>query len=86
MASDFIFKDIRFVGFWLSKWNKKDATGRKHMVNDILNLIRLGHFKDVPVDEVKWDWETEEAPLRDAVQEGLKGFRKGKGVFVFGDT
>ncbi|KAK9443144.1 Enoyl-[acyl-carrier-protein] reductase [Metarhizium brunneum] len=81
-----IFKDIRFVGFWLSKWNKKDATGRKHMVNDILNLIRLGHFKDVPVDEVKWDWETEEAPLKDAVQEGLKGFRKGKGVFVFGDT
>ncbi|OAQ68444.1 alcohol dehydrogenase superfamily, zinc-containing [Pochonia chlamydosporia 170] len=81
-----IFKDIRFVGFWLSKWNKKDATGRKHMVDDILNLMRLGHFKDVPVDEVKWDWETEEKTLTEAVQGGLKGFRKGKGVFLFGET
>lgn len=81
-----IFKDIRFVGFWLSKWNQKDVTGRKHMVNDILNLIRMGHFKDVPVDEVKWDWETEESPLKEAVQGGLKGFKKGKGVFVFGET
>ncbi|OAA48580.1 Alcohol dehydrogenase superfamily, zinc-type [Metarhizium rileyi] len=81
-----IFKDIRFVGFWLSKWNQKDATGRKHMVDDILNLIRLGHFKDVPMDEVKWDWDTKETPLKEAVQGGLKGFRKGKGVFLFGDT
>ncbi|KFH46142.1 trans-2-enoyl-CoA reductase-like protein [Hapsidospora chrysogenum ATCC 11550] len=81
-----IFKDIRFVGFWLSRWNEKDATGRRHMIEDILGLIRAGKFRDVPVEEVKWDWETEEAALRNAVQEGLSGFRKGKGVFVFGDT
>lgn len=81
-----IFKDVRFVGFWLSKWNEKDVAGRKHMVQDILNLMRAGKFKDVPVQEVKWDWETEEETLRKAVQEGLQGFRKGKGVFVFGET
>ncbi|KAI6783060.1 trans-2-enoyl-CoA reductase-like protein [Emericellopsis cladophorae] len=81
-----IFKDIRFVGFWLSKWNEKDVQGRKHMINDILDLIRSGKFKDVPVEEVPWHWETEEATLKDAVQAGLGGFRKGKGVFVFGDT
>ncbi|KAG6256118.1 hypothetical protein E4U24_006059 [Claviceps purpurea] len=81
-----IFKDIRFVGFWLSKWNQKDPLGRKHMVDDILNLMRLGYFKDVPVDEITWDWGTDITVLRDAVQGTLKGFRKGKGVFLFGDT
>ncbi|KAI9904142.1 hypothetical protein N3K66_000671 [Trichothecium roseum] len=81
-----IFKDIRFLGFWLSKWNERDPTGRRHMINDILNLIRGGQFKDVPVDEVKWDWETSEETLTQAVQGGLDGFRKGKGIFTFGDT
>ncbi|KAF7559358.1 hypothetical protein G7046_g4806 [Stylonectria norvegica] len=81
-----IFKDIRFVGFWLSKWNDRDVPGRKHMIEDILGTIRAGRFRDVPIEEVKWDWETEEATLRDAVQQGLQGFRKGKGVLVFGDT
>ncbi|KAJ6443933.1 alcohol dehydrogenase superfamily, zinc-containing [Purpureocillium lavendulum] len=81
-----IFKDIRFVGFWLSKWNQQDVVGRRHMVADILGLMRDGKFRDAPVDEVKWDWDTEEATLRDAAQRGLQGFRQGKGVFVFGDT
>ncbi|KJZ75952.1 hypothetical protein HIM_04776 [Hirsutella minnesotensis 3608] len=81
-----IFNDIRFVGFWLSRWNQQDPTGRRHMVDDILSLIRDGKFKDVPVEEIKWDWDTQEATLRDAVQNGLQGFRKGKGLFVFGDT
>ncbi|KAF4978346.1 hypothetical protein FZEAL_5244 [Fusarium zealandicum] len=81
-----IFKDIRFVGFWLSRWNERDPTGRQHMINDILQIIRSGQFRDVPIDEVKWDWETEEETLRNAVQQGLQGFRKGKGVFVYGET
>lgn len=81
-----IFKDIRFVGFWLSRWNERDPQGRRHMVNDILNDIREGKFHDVPIEEVKWDWDTEEATLRNAVQQGLSGFRKGKGVLVFGET
>jgi trans-2-enoyl-CoA reductase len=36
--------------------------------------------------DVKWDWDTEENTLREAVQGTLEGFRKGKGVFVFGET
>lgn len=81
-----IFKDIRFAGFWLTNWGKKDPVGRKHVIADILNLVRKGKFKDVPVEEVKWDWETEESVLRDAVSGETKGFRKGKGIFVFGDS
>ena len=81
-----IFKDIRFVGFWLSKWNQVDPTGRKHVIEDILGHIRAGEFKVAPTSEIRWDWGTEEGVLRQAAQEGLGGFRKGKGMFVFGDT
>lgn len=81
-----IFKDIRFVGFWLSRWNQHDVVGRRHMVADILALMRDAKFRDVPVEEVTWDWDTDEATLRAAAQRGLEGFRKGKAVFIFGDT
>lgn len=81
-----IFKDIRFVGFWLSKWNEKDVVGRQHMINDILSMTKNGQLVDVPTKEISWEWETTEETLRDAVQHGLDGFQKGKGLLVFGDT
>ncbi|RFU76164.1 mitochondrial trans-2-enoyl- reductase [Trichoderma arundinaceum] len=81
-----IFKDIRFVGFWLSRWNQQDVTGRRHMIDYIVSLIREGKFQDVPLDEVPWNWDTDTSTLIDQVQGGLQGFRKGKGIFVFGDT
>ena len=81
-----IFKNIQFKGFWVSLWNKQDVVGREHMINDLLNITREGKFKDIPVEEVPWEWDTEEEALRSAAQKGLEGFRKGKGIFVFGDT
>ncbi|KAM0280642.1 hypothetical protein ACHAQH_003949 [Verticillium albo-atrum] len=81
-----IFKDIRFLGFWLSKWNERDVQGRKFAVEDLLGMIREGRFKDVPVDEVPWSWDTKEETLKEAVAGTLSGYRKGKGVFVFGET
>lgn len=81
-----IFKDIRFVGFWLSKWNERDVAGRKHMIGDILSLMKQGKFHDGPVEQLNWNWETEEETLKEAIQSCLTGFRKGKGVLVFGDT
>ncbi|KAL2758533.1 hypothetical protein ACRALDRAFT_2100998 [Sodiomyces alcalophilus JCM 7366] len=81
-----IFKDIRFLGFWLTRWNDRDPEARKFAVQDLLQMIRDGRFRDVPLDEVHWNWETEEKVLKDAVSGALGGFRKGKGVFVFGDT
>ncbi|TQN70378.1 Enoyl-[acyl-carrier-protein] reductase [Colletotrichum shisoi] len=81
-----IFKDVRFVGFWLSRWNERDPQGRRFAVEDVLGMVRAGRFRDVPVDEVPWGWDTEEARLKEAVQGALGGFRKGKGVFVFGET
>lgn len=81
-----IFKDLRFVGFWLSRWNERDPVGRRHMVEDLLELMRRGQFRNSPVDEVRWEWGTDAEVLKSAVAGTLGGFRKGKGVFVFGDT
>ncbi|KAJ1335950.1 trans-2-enoyl-CoA reductase [Microdochium nivale] len=81
-----IFKNIRFLGFWLSRWADQDVQAKERTVNEILDLIREGKFKDGPTVEVPWNWETEENVLRDAVQGTLEGFRAGKGIFVFGET
>lgn len=81
-----IFRDLRFNGFWLSRWANADRKGKKQTVDEILGLIREGKFKDAPMQEVKWDWDTELQVLRDAVQGTLSGFRAGKGIFMFGDT
>ncbi|KAF2135407.1 uncharacterized protein K452DRAFT_293246 [Aplosporella prunicola CBS 121167] len=81
-----IFKDIHFDGFWVSKWSKGNFEEKKKTVDHVLQLIREGRFKDTPVQEVKWDWDTKQETLVEAVQGTLEGFRDGKGVFVFGST
>lgn len=81
-----IFKDLRFKGFWLSRWANADRQAKKQTVDEILGLIREGKFRDAPLQEVQWDWETEENVLKEAVQGTLSGFRPGKGIFMFGDT
>lgn len=85
-ASMLIFKDLHFSGFWVSRWSDAHPKEKKRTVHELLGMMRRGEFKDTPMVEVKWDWETEREVLVDAVQGTLEGFRKGKGVFVFGDT
>lgn len=81
-----IFKDIKFSGFWVSRWSDANPGEKKRTVEEILDLTRNGKFKDIPVQELRWDRETEEGKLKEAVQGTLGGFRAGKGVFVYGDT
>lgn len=81
-----IFKDLRFRGFWLSRWADGDRDGKRRTIEELLGMMRKGQFSDAPVDEVRWDWDTEEETLKKAVQGTLGGFRKGKGVFMFGET
>ncbi|KAF2115681.1 enoyl-acyl-carrier-proteinreductase 1 mitochondrial precursor [Lophiotrema nucula] len=85
-ASMLIFKDIHFDGFWVSKWAERNPEEKKTTVEDVLNMIRKGQFKDVPVDEIKWEWETKGDELIAKVKDTLEGYREGKGVFVFGKT
>lgn len=81
-----IFDDIRFSGFWVSRWSDRNPEKKRRTVDEILELTRKGEFKDVPTVECRWDWETEGGKLKSAVSGTLEGFRAGKGVFVFGDT
>ena len=81
-----IFKDIKFSGFWVSRWSDAHPEEKKKTVDEILDLTREGKFQDIPVQELAWNWDTEEQKLKEAVQGTLEGFRAGKSVFVYGDT
>lgn len=81
-----IFKEIVFEGFWVSKWSDRHPVEKKQTVEDVLRMTREGRFKDIPVEEVQWDWETKLEDLKEPVQGTLEGFRKGKSVFVFGEA
>ncbi|KAK3330891.1 hypothetical protein B0H66DRAFT_467986 [Apodospora peruviana] len=81
-----IFKRLRFEGFWLSEWSKENPAEKRRTIDEIIELMRDGKFKEAPVQEVQWNWETEEKVLKEAVQGTLEGFRSGKGVFTFKDT
>ena len=85
-ASMLIFKDLVFDGFWVSRWSDQHPEEKKATVEEILGMIREGRFRDAPTVEVPWAWETGKAELVRAVEGTLEGRRKGKGVFVFGDT
>ncbi len=85
-ASLLIFKDLRFSGFWVSRWADANPEQKMKTVEEILQLIREGNFKDVPMVEVPWNWDTKKEELVQAVEGTLGGYRKGKGIFMFADT
>lgn len=85
-AASLIFKDLRFVGFWVSRWAERFPDEKRRTVEEVLELYRQRKLVDVPYTDVAWDWDTESKVLLDAVQGTLDGFRGGKGIFVFGDT
>ncbi|KAL4916714.1 hypothetical protein BDW62DRAFT_100542 [Aspergillus aurantiobrunneus] len=78
-----IFKNLVFDGFWVSKWGDKNPQLKENTIKDILQLTRAGKFKDIPVEEVKWSWDTEGPELVAAVQGTLSGHRSGKGLLRF---
>ncbi|EME41398.1 hypothetical protein DOTSEDRAFT_156227 [Dothistroma septosporum NZE10] len=81
-----IFKNISFNGFWVSRWSEKHPDQKEACVNEILDLTRKGKFQDIPTLKIAWNHNTKQEELVDAVQGTLEGYRKGKGIFVFGDT
>ncbi|KAF2872016.1 enoyl-acyl-carrier-proteinreductase 1 mitochondrial precursor [Massariosphaeria phaeospora] len=85
-ASMLIFKNIHFHGFWVSRWAQDNPEEKKRTVEDVLDMTRRGEFRDMPVDEIKWEWETEGQDLIAKVKDTLEGYREGKGIFVFAKT
>ena len=82
-AGMLIFKDLRFEGFWVSKWADGHPAEKKRVVEEVLDMVRRREFKMGPVVEVSWGGRTGREELVEAVQGTLEGFRGGKGVFVF---
>lgn len=78
-----IFNDLVFDGFWVSKWGDKNPQLKENTIMDVLQLTRAGKFKDIPVDAVKWNWNTDGPELAESVQGTLSGFRSGKGLFTY---
>ena len=85
-AAMLIFKDLRFTGFWVSRWGDQNPDDKKNAIRDVLRMYREGSFRDGPFVQVPWSWETGKEELVNAAQGTLEGFRKGKGIFVFKDT
>lgn len=81
-ASLMIFRDVRFRGFWVSRWGRENEEGRREMVREILGWMREGRVRESGGREVRWGEEAKVEDLRAEVQKGLEGGR-GKGVLVF---
>jgi mitochondrial enoyl-[acyl-carrier protein] reductase / trans-2-enoyl-CoA reductase len=84
-ASFLIFKDLHFDGFWLSAWGDRNPELKKETIESILTLYREGKFKEPPMDEIKWDWDTKLESLIGGVNKIWESNRQ-KGIFVFGKT
>ena len=80
-----IFKNLKFHGFWVSRWSDQNPALKQDSVRDVLNMTRQGKFKDIPVDEIDWTRDTKGADLAEHVQGTLGGFRSGKSVLVYKD-
>jgi trans-2-enoyl-CoA reductase len=78
-----IFKNLSFDGFWVSRWGDKNPQLKENTIKDVLELTRSGKFRDIPVENVAWGWESEGPALAESVQGTLGGYRSGKGVFTF---
>ncbi|MCJ1278035.1 mitochondrial 2-enoyl thioester reductase [Puttea exsequens] len=85
-AGMLIFRDLSFRGFWVSRWAEENPLEKEKTVERILEMYRRADLRDSPVVEVKWDWGTAREELVGAVEGTLEGYRKGKGLFVFGDS
>lgn len=82
-AGMLIFSDLRFTGFWVSRWSDAAPQMKRQAVAEVLSLTRDGKFADMPVSEVKWSSTTKEDTLKEAAQGTLEGFRAGKSIFVY---
>lgn len=85
-ASGLIFRDLTHRGFWVSRWAADQPEEKLRVVEEILDLMRRGEFTAGPTAEVRWDWDTPQETLVEALSGTLEGYRQGKGMFKFGDT
>jgi mitochondrial enoyl-[acyl-carrier protein] reductase / trans-2-enoyl-CoA reductase len=60
-ASLLIFKDIKFSGYWMSRWNKTHPKEERHeMLNEIIKLVKQKKLGDITCEEVPWGSQNED--------------------------
>ncbi|KAK9464250.1 hypothetical protein V1512DRAFT_278585 [Lipomyces arxii] len=76
-VSLFIFKDIHLHGYWLSRWSDNNPEDKEKIVVEVLNLIKEGKLKDVPVDESVWTESMSDEALLDTFKSGIATYING---------
>uniref|UniRef100_A0A182IT90 Enoyl-[acyl-carrier-protein] reductase, mitochondrial n=1 Tax=Anopheles atroparvus TaxID=41427 RepID=A0A182IT90_ANOAO len=80
-TASLIFKDLRFVGFWMTRWTKQNASNpqRSEMFNELFGLIDRGALK-APAHEMI-PFEDYEKAVTNALN--IQGFVGKKYIFKF---
>jgi trans-2-enoyl-CoA reductase len=53
-----IFHNIKFVGFWMTRWkNEHSILEYQNMINDITKLIEIGSLHVTDYKALEWEWE-----------------------------
>uniref|UniRef100_A0A182JXJ9 Enoyl-[acyl-carrier-protein] reductase, mitochondrial n=1 Tax=Anopheles christyi TaxID=43041 RepID=A0A182JXJ9_9DIPT len=80
-TASLIFKDLRFVGFWMTRWTKENAASalRSEMFNELFGLIDRGALK-APAHEMI-PFEEYSAAVTNALN--IQGFVGKKYIFRF---
>ncbi|CAG8463849.1 110_t:CDS:10 [Diversispora eburnea] len=79
-ASQLIFKDLKYVGFWISKWNKINSKEKRlEMLNEIINLIKQGKLETAVYEENSWgkdDIDKDQHRILEILKKATEEFNK----------
>ncbi|CAG8763167.1 25061_t:CDS:2, partial [Racocetra persica] len=76
-ASQLIFQDLRFFGYWMSRWNKENPKAKRiEMLNEIIELIKQDKLKDVVCEENNWGGNKKDVSDDALTQRFLEIFKK----------
>ncbi|KAI9033918.1 hypothetical protein CLU79DRAFT_19253 [Phycomyces nitens] len=79
-ASMLIFKNISFYGFWVSKWTETHPKEeREKMLGDLVELMAAKKLGEPRWTAVDWN----EKAMKEAVENGIQGYGKGKQIVLF---
>lgn len=88
-TSLFIFKDISAHGFWLTEYTNNHPESKKVAIDEILDYIREGKFKDVPTNTNTWSISSSDevkfGAFQQALENATRGFSGKKQVIAFSD-
>ena len=73
----FIFRDLRFRGFWMTEWNKiHEAKEREDMLFELAQMVKGSHLK---VSTQSFHY----TDYINAVKESMKPYQTAKSLLVF---